>query len=166
MTQAEATTRATPKSAEKTTTDAIALLVEDHKKIRKLFKDFEKLKEVDGSDEAKVALATKICSELTVHAQVEEEILYPAVREAIDDDDLMDEAEVEHTGAKDLISQLKDMKPGDDHYDAKVTVLGENIEHHIDEEEGEMFPEAKKAKLDMMELGKQIAARKKELQRS
>ena len=167
LTQTKAKTK--PKSASRAQTgaqDALALLVEDHKNVKKMFKDFDKLKESDGSDEAKAALVEKICMELTVHAQVEEEILYPAVREAIEDDDLMDEAEVEHAGAKDLIAQLEGMAPGDEHYDAKVTVLGENIEHHIEEEEGEMFPKAKKAKLDLADLGEQIAARKEELQRA
>lgn len=171
MAQAQTQTKAKtkPKSASRAQTgaqDALALLVEDHKNVKKMFKDFDKLKESDGSDEAKAALVEKICMELTVHAQVEEEILYPAVREAIEDDDLMDEAEVEHAGAKDLIAQLEGMAPGDEHYDAKVTVLGENIEHHIEEEEGEMFPKAKKAKLDLADLGEQIAARKEELQRA
>ena len=142
--------------------DAITLLTEDHKKVKKLFKDFDKLKE-DGSAKDKAALVKEICTELSVHAKVEEEIFYPAVREAIDDEDLMDEADVEHAGAKDLIAQLQSMKPGDDHYDAKVTVLGEYIDHHVKEEQEEMFVKAKKAKVDTVELGEQIAARKEEL---
>ena len=167
QTQAKAKTKSKSASKQQTIAhDALALLVEDHKNVKKMFKDFEKLKESEGSEHAKAALVEKICTELTIHAQVEEEILYPAVRGAIDDDDLMDEADVEHAEAKELISQLQGMKPGDDHYDAKVTVLGENIEHHVEEEEGEMFPKAKKAKLDMGELGEQIAARKKDLQRA
>ena len=85
-------------------------------------------------------MVRKICNELTVHAQIEEEIFYPAVRKAIDDGDLMDEALVEHAGAKELISQLEAMDPEDELYDAKVTVLGEQIDHHVKEEEGEMFP--------------------------
>jgi hypothetical protein len=97
------------------------------------------------------------------HEIPEEEIFYPAVRAAIDDADLMDEADVEHAGAKELIAQLVAMEPGDDHYDAKVTVLGENIDHHVKEEQGEMFPKAKKAKLDLAALGTKILARKKEL---
>ena len=143
--------------------DAITLLTDDHKKVKKLFKDFEKLKEDDGSAKDKAALVKEICTELSVHAKVEEEIFYPAVREAIDDEDLMDEAEVEHAGAKDLIAQLESMKPGDDQYDAKVTVLGEYIDHHVKEEQEEMFAKAKKAKVDMAGLGEQIAARKEEL---
>jgi hemerythrin-like domain-containing protein len=161
---AHAEAEAKPKSAPKSAKDAIALLIEDHQEVKKLFKDFEKLMKEDGNDNEKAALVEKICNALTIHAQVEEEIFYPAVRAAIDDDDLMDEADVEHAGAKDLIAQLEGMKPGDDHYDAKVTVLSENIDHHVKEEHEEMFPKARKAKVDMAGLGARIMRRKKELQ--
>ena len=144
--------------------DAVKLLTDDHKKVKKLFKDFEKLTDGNGSTKEKSAIVQEICMELTVHAKVEEEIFYPAVRESIDDEDLMDEADVEHAGAKSLIAQLETMKPGDDHYDAKVTVLGEYIDHHVKEEQDEMFPKAKRAKVDMAELGERILRRKQELQ--
>lgn len=150
------------KSASKSK-DAIALLTADHAEVKKMFKEFEKLKQEDGSAEDKAALVARICEALTVHAQVEEEIFYPAVREAIADDDLMDEADVEHAGAKDLIAQLEEAQPGDDHYDAKVTVLGENINHHVKEEEGEMFPKVKKTELDLADLGQQMLERKEQL---
>ena len=143
--------------------DAIALLTADHAKVKKLFKEFEDLKEEDGSAEDKSALVTLICHELQVHTEIEEEIFYPAVRKAIDDSDLMDEALVEHAGAKELIAQLEDMSPDDELYDAKVTVLGEQIQHHVKEEEGEMFPKARKAKIDGEALGVQMAERKAEL---
>lgn len=143
--------------------DAISLLMDDHKKVKKLFSDFKKSKE-HASDDEKSELVNEICNELTIHAQVEEEIFYPAVRAAIDDDDLMDEADEEHDSAKSLIAQLESMEPADDHYDAKVTVLGEYIDHHVKEEHEEMFPKAKKAKLDLVELGNQILQRKQELQ--
>jgi hemerythrin-like domain-containing protein len=143
--------------------DAITLLTADHAKVKKLFKEFEDLKEEDGSAEDKSALVTLICHELKVHTEIEEEIFYPAVRKAIDASDLMDEALVEHAGAKELIAQLEDMSPDDELYDAKVTVLGEQIQHHVKEEEGEMFPKARKAKVDGEALGVQMAARKAEL---
>src|SRR5579862_1425772 len=141
------------------TQDAIAMLMADHKKVKKLFSDFDKLKD-EGSDDEKSALVDRICDELKIHTELEEEIFYPAVRKAIDDSDLMDEALVEHAGAKDLIAQLEDASPDDDLYDAKVTVLGEQIVHHVKEEEGEMFPKAKKSKVDTEALGSTMSKRK------
>ncbi|MGZ8239509.1 MAG: hemerythrin domain-containing protein [Methylobacter sp.] len=145
--------------------DAITLLTEDHKKVKKLFADFAQLAKGDGSNKAKAEVVRQICMELTLHLQAEEEIFYPAVRAAINDDDLMNEADVEHAGAKNLIAQLEAMTPAhDDHYDATVTVLGESIEHHVKEEEAEMFPKAKKAKVDTAALGAALMQRKHELQ--
>jgi hemerythrin superfamily protein len=141
-------------------TDALALLKADHDLVEDLFGKFEKAR----TDEQKDALADQICMELTIHAQIEEEIFYPAVREAIDDEDLIDEAEVEHATAKDLIAQIEDSQAGDDKFEAKVTVLGEYIRHHVKEEESEMFPKVKKTDLDLKELGSEMAARKAELQ--
>ena len=146
--------------------DAITLLTSDHARVKKLFKEFEGLKEDDGSDKDKSALVARICNELKVHTEIEEDIFYPAVRKAIDDGDLMDEALVEHAGAKELIAQLEEMSPDDKLYDAKVTVLGEQIQHHVKEEEGEMFPKARKAKVDGEALGLQMARRKAELMES
>ena len=142
--------------------DAIALLAADHKKVKGLFSQFSKLKE-DGSDAEKSTLVANICNELKIHTAIEEEIFYPAVRQAIEDSDLMDEALVEHAGAKDLVAQLEGMDATDDLYDAKVTVLGEQINHHVKEEEGDMFPKAKKAKLDTAALGTKLLERKMEL---
>jgi len=142
--------------------NAIDLLTADHKAVKAMFQQFEKMKGREDSEDAKVELVRRICAELTIHATIEEEIFYPAVREAIDDEDLMDEADVEHASAKDLIAQLEEASPGDDHYDAKVTVLGELIDHHVKEEEGEMFPKARKA-IDVDEVGAELAARKDEL---
>ena len=144
-------------------TDAIALLTADHRTVKELFKQFEKLTKQEDVDDEKAELVRRICNELTVHAQIEEEIFYPAVREAIDDDDLMDEADIEHASAKDLIAQLEALEPGDDHYDARVTVLGEYVDHHVKEEEGEMFSKARKADVDTTELGAELAERKQEL---
>ena len=157
MTQAK--TKAAPGA-----NDAIFILTEDHKKVKKMFTDFDKLMNSEDKNQEKGALVDKICEELTLHTRIEEEIFYPAVRAAIGDDDLMDEADVEHAGAKELIAQLQEMEPGDDHYDAKVTVLGENIDHHVKEEQDEMFPKAKKAKLDLVALGAQMLERRQELQ--
>lgn len=139
--------------------DAIKLLKDDHKEVKGYFKQYEELE-----DEAeKQTLADKICLALTVHAQIEEEIFYPAAREAIDDDDLLDEAEVEHASAKQLIAEIQALKAGDRLFDAKVTVLGEYIDHHVEEEETEMFPESRDSDLDLKTLGEQLAARKAEL---
>ena len=157
------TSRATKTRARSTrkTPYAITLLTEDHAKVRKMFKQFERSHE-KMDDAEKAELVQQICMELTVHAQVEEEIFYPAAREAIEEQDLLDEAEVEHASAKDLISQLQSMEPGDDLYDAKVTVLGEYIDHHVKEEEKEMFPKVRKARLDLEMLAEQIEERKQQ----
>ena len=142
--------------------DAIGILMADHKKVKNLFSDFKKLRD-GGHNEEKAAIVDQICSELKVHAAIEEEIFYPAVRKSIDDSDLMDEALVEHAGAKDLIAQLEEMGAEEDLYDAKVTVLGEQIDHHVKEEEGDMFKRAKKAKVDTAALGATMLKRKRAL---
>jgi len=142
--------------------DAIELLMADHNRVSKLFAEFDALKG-EGGEEAKSTLVAQICQELTVHTAIEEEIFYPAVRDAIEDDDLMDEALVEHAGAKELISQLQVADPEDDLYDAKVTVLGEQIGHHVEEEEGNMFPRARGSGIDTMSLGAALLKRKSEL---
>lgn len=144
-----------------TKSDALAMLKADHDKVKKMFKVFEKLN--SDETEEKAQLVKQACAELKVHTQLENEIVYPAVREAIDDDDLMDEALVEHEAAEELISQLEQMQPGHEMYDAKFTVLGEYVNHHIAEEQKEMFPAAKKAKIDLAALGEQMLARKQEL---
>jgi hemerythrin superfamily protein len=157
--------QATRKPADQPSDDAVSFLMGDHKKVKKLFSEFEKLTKGDGDEAAKAGIVRQICDALTVHAQIEEEIFYPAVRAAIDDDALMDEADVEHSGAKNLIAQLREVTPEeDDHYDAKVTVLSEMIDHHVKEEEGEMFPKVKKAKLDISALGQELFQRQAELQ--
>lgn len=145
--------------------DAIAMLTNDHKEVKALFKQYDKLVQQDAEDDEKMAIAEEICQMLTVHATVEEEIFYPAAREVLGDDEaLIDEADVEHATAKDLIAQLEGASPADDAlFDAKVKVLGEYIDHHVKEEEDEIFPKAKKAKLDTTALGIEMAARKDEL---
>jgi hemerythrin-like domain-containing protein len=144
--------------------DAIALLTADHKKVQQLFKQFEKIKEEEDAEEEMAELANQICMELTVHTQIEEEVFYPACREAIEEGDLLDEAEVEHASAKDLIAQIESMQPSDELFAAKVTVLGEYVNHHIEEEEGELFPQCKKAKMDLDALGQELMELKEELQ--
>lgn len=139
--------------------DAIKLLKDDHREVKGWFADYEKLEE-DGE---KQELADRICLALTVHTQIEEEIFYPAVRAEIDDDDLLDEAEVEHASAKQLIAEIQSMKVGDRLFDAKVVVLGEYVNHHVEEEESEMFPESRDGDLDLKALGVQMAERKAEL---
>ena len=120
------------------------------------FKEYERVEE----EAEKKTLAERICLTLTVHTQIEEEIFYPAAREGINDDDLLDEAEVEHASAKQLIAGILAMEPSEPLYDAKVTVLGEYVSHHIEEEEGQMFPEARESDLDLKALGVQLAERK------
>jgi hemerythrin superfamily protein len=150
-----------PKAQSKST-DAIDLLKEDHQKVKKAFKEFERMDRSDG--EACRELVATTCTDLRVHTTIEEEIFYPAVREAIDDDDIMNEAAVEHESARMLIEQLENMEPDDPNYHATFTVLGEYVMHHVKEEEGEMFPQAKKAKdLDLAALGERMKARKEEL---
>ncbi len=156
-------TKATVHKAAPAPQDAVQLLTADHKEVKAFFAKYKTLAEGDADGGDRQALAETICDALTVHAAIEEEIFYPAVRGATDDDDLMNEALVEHASAKELVAQIKDMDPDDDLYDAKVTVLGEYIDHHVKEEEGEMFPEARKAKLDLKELGAELLARKNEL---
>jgi hemerythrin superfamily protein len=156
--------KAAPRGTSKSSHDAIKLLTEDHRKVTDLFDEFEQMKKKDDNDdEAKQLLIETACAELTIHAQVEEEIFYPAAREAIEDMDLLDEAEVEHALAKQLVTELAAMQPGDDLYEAKFTVLGEYVKHHIEEEEKELFKKVKKADIDLDELGEEIRQRKMEL---
>ena len=142
--------------------DAIALLKADHRKVEGLFAAFEKAKQ----PERKKTLADQICLELRVHATIEEHVFYPACREAGVDEDLMNEANVEHDGAKVLVTEIENTRPDDEFYDAKVKVLSEMIKHHIKEEEkkpGNMFARARKADLDLAALGERLAAEKAQL---
>lgn len=154
----------TPRAKSGTTRapNAITMLTEDHARVRKLFKQFEKMDE-DADGQEKAELVRQICTELTIHAQLEEECFYPACRDALEEQDLLDEAEVEHASARDLIEQLEGMRPGDELYDAKVTVLAEYIEHHVKEEEKQLFPKVRKAKLPLDELAEQMSERKSQL---
>ena len=142
--------------------DAIDLLEKDHRAVEKLFAAFEAAK----SDARKQDLANQICAALKVHTQIEEEIFYPASREVFTDkqEEMVDEAVVEHASAKELIGEIEAMKAGEDLFDAKVKVLSEQIEHHVGEEEKEYFPAVRKKDLDLNALGAQMAARKAELE--
>ena len=145
--------------AETKTQDALTLLKEDHRAVEKLFKEFENAK----GDGRKEKLARQICFELTIHTTIEEEIFYPACKGKIDEDKLK-EAYVEHDAAKLLIAEIEaGSGKTDDFFDAKVQVLGEQIDHHVKEEEDELFPEVRKADIDTKALGEQLAARKREL---
>ena len=152
--------KATQSHASDKAADAIALLKQDHRLVASLFDEFE-----DAEDDQLAPIAERVCQLLTVHAQIEEEILYPNAKEAFDDEDdeLVNEATVEHAGAKDLIAQIEGMSPDDELFKAKVKVLGEYIKHHVKEEENELFPKLKKTDLDLKDLGGQLQSRKLEL---
>lgn len=146
--------------------DACSLLDADHRNVKSMFKAYEELTKSRAKSAAqkKRDLANEICLALTVHAQIEEEIFYPAVRAAIKETDLLDEAEVEHASAKDLIAQIKDGIDVDVKFDAKVKVLGEYIDHHVKEERGDIFTKARAAKkLDLIAMREELESRKAEL---
>lgn len=154
-------TKKTPakKAAPARAQEATALLRADHKKVSALFAEFEKTR----SAKKKKEIVATICRELAAHTIVEEEIFYPAIQAALKDHELVPEARVEHASVKDLIAQVEGVEPGGDEYDARVKVMGEFVKHHVKEEQNEMFPKAKKTKLDLVALGAQMAARKEEL---
>jgi hemerythrin superfamily protein len=138
---------------------AIELLEEDHREVEGFFEEYQELE----NEAEKEALALKICLTLQIHAQIEEELFYPEAQKAIAKPELVDEAIVEHAAAKQLIAEIEAMEVGDSLRDAKVKVLGEQISHHVEEEEGELFPEVEGSKLDLKTLGHRMADRKAEL---
>ena len=144
-------------------TDATELLRADHGEVQALFERYRKLARAGAEPDERRPLAEEICTLLTVHAALEEEIFYPALRRAGLAADLLDEAEVEHASAKELIAQIRDMEADAPLYDAKVGVLGEYVAHHVVEEEDKLFPKCRAATLDLHELGRRLAARKEEL---
>jgi hemerythrin superfamily protein len=146
--------------------DACDLLDADHKAVKKMFKEYEELagSRARSATQKKMELARQICHELTVHAQIEEEIFYPALRDALKDTDTLAEAEVEHQSAKDLIAQIEAMPEPDEMFDAKVKVLGEYIDHHVKEERNEIFVKARASrKLDLVSMRETLEMRKEEL---
>ncbi|WP_300650046.1 hemerythrin domain-containing protein [Hydrogenophaga sp.] len=150
----------------RTEADACTFLDTDHKAVKKMFKTYEELTKSRARDTAqkKLELARELCQALTVHASIEEEIFYPALQEVMKKRDLLAEAQVEHAGAKDLIAQIEAMDEVDEMFDAKVTVLGEYIDHHVKEERNEIFPKARAARgLDLVGMREELQARKEAL---
>ncbi|MES2822358.1 MAG: hemerythrin domain-containing protein [Pseudomonadota bacterium] len=150
------TNKAAPSSKAK---EATAILRADHKLVAELFSEYEKAR----STTKKKELVAQICTELTVHAQVEEEIFYPAVKSALKDKELIPEATVEHATLKELIAQVEGIQPDGEMFDAKIKVMSEYVKHHVKEEQNEIFPKAKAADMDLLALGAQITERKEEL---
>lgn len=154
--------RSRASAARATAGDAIALLKADHRQVEEWFEQFEKSR----SAGKKADLARKICQALKVHTIIEEEIFYPAFLEATGDEDMHHEAHVEHEGAKNLIAQIDSGGPGDEFFEARVTVLAEMIKHHVREEEKRdgMFAQARSSDMDLDLLGEQLRERKQELE--
>lgn len=147
--------------ATRTDTDATHILEADHREVEELFKQYQNSSGLDRKKD----IAHKICNELKIHSMIEEEIFYPALKGKVEES-LLKEAYVEHDGAKVLVNEIADGSPEEDFYDAKVSVLKEQIKHHVREEEkmqGNMFQQARAAKVDLGELGERLLARKKEL---
>lgn len=140
--------------------NAFDVLEKDHREVEEWLDEYD---ELEGDERRKGELAKEICLALTVHAQIEEEIFYPAARDATGDDDLIDEAVVEHAAVKQMIAEIEKMKPGQELYDAKMRVLGEMVKRHIREEEEELFPELQSAKMDLDVVGEKLTERKEEL---
>jgi len=162
-----------PPTAEKTTentaprtmkaADAVDLLTDDHLQVSALFKQYEKLAKKKAPSDQRRSLAATICRMLKTHTTIEEEIFYPAARKARIEAALLDEADIEHASAKELIAQIESGDPAGDHYDARVKVLGEYVTHHVVEEHVEMFPKCRRASMDLVALRERMQARKSEL---
>ena len=143
--------------------DALALLSADHSEVAQLFDEYADLADADGSDGDRRALVAEICLQLTVHSRLEEEMFYPAVRQSLGENELVEEAEAEHRDIEEAMEHLRSMDPADEGYDERVDVLRESVEHHVAEEEGSMFPMVLDSSLDIDRLGEQMAARREEL---
>ncbi|HET8584771.1 MAG TPA: hemerythrin domain-containing protein [Casimicrobiaceae bacterium] len=146
-------------------TNALELLKHDHDEVDEMFKQFEQIKD-NGDDAEKEQLVAQICDALTIHAQIEETIFYPAARRALQEkgQDLLDEAAVEHQTLKDIVGRLEMAPTSDPLYDAGVKVLSEYVKHHVKEEESELFPKVRQSNLDLQSIGQQLAKRKQELE--
>ncbi|MBC7940968.1 MAG: hemerythrin domain-containing protein [Chitinophagaceae bacterium] len=156
------TTSRPSRTASASRNEVLGQLKEDHKRVKKAYAQFKKL-DVDSDAEACQALVTQVLDELTVHAALEEEILYPAAREALSETDIVDEAEVEHESVHTFIEQLRRMTPADEKYAARFIVLCEYVTHHVKEEEGEMFPQLERAKLDWESISTEMSERRSEM---
>lgn len=146
------------------TPDALSLLRAEHERIRQLFGDYGLLRGLDDEHERKADLVDELCDALTVHGTLEDEIFYPVLRAALDDDELLDEAEDDHAGVRELVARLEVMYPGDEHYEALVAVLAEEVAHHVAREESELFEAVRTAGVDLMRLGRRLAARRREIE--
>jgi hypothetical protein len=144
--------------------DALTLLRIDHERIRQLFSDYGRLRDDEDEDEQKAALVDDLCHALTVHGMLEDEIFYPVLRAALDDTELLDEAEEEHMGMRELVARLEVMYPGDEHFDALLAVLAEEVVHHVAREEADLFEAVRTAGVDLMRLGRRLAARRREIE--
>jgi hemerythrin-like domain-containing protein len=143
--------------------DALALLRAEHEQVRRMFAQCANLRGLEDAEETIAELVDDLCDALIIHTMLEEELFYPALRAALGDDELIDDAELEHAGARELISQLEAMYPGDEHFDATLAVLAEEFAHHVAQEETEMFEGARAAGLDLVELGHRLALRRAQL---
>lgn len=159
----ESTMPANQSSSQDEVTDAIELLTEDHTEVDEMFEAYQDLVDSEADGEAKAALAEQICDVLSVHATIEEEIFYPAARLVLEEEELLDQAQVEHASVKDLVAQIRDMEPDEELYDAKVKVLGEYVKHHVEEEEGELFQQLRDTDFDAEDIGERLLERKQEL---
>lgn len=157
-----ATSRPSSRAASTARAQVLEALIDDHKRVKKAYRDFKKLDPQEDSEELQ-QLVSQVLADLQVHTALEEELLYPAAREALNEDDLLDEAEVEHESAHALIDQLMVMTPDDEKYTARFKVLCEYVLHHIKEEEGQMFPALEKARLDWVALAGEVESRREEL---
>ncbi len=162
MPTARSASRNTSRAAAAARNQILSELKDDHKRVKKAYREFQKM-DSEADPQSCEALVRQVLDELTVHAQLEEELLYPAARGAIADEDLVDEAEVEHESVKTLIEQLREMSPDDEKYAARFTVLCEYVLHHVKEEEGEMFPQLERVRLDWETLSAEMTKRREEL---
>jgi len=155
-------TRSTNRAASTARNQVLQQLKDDHKRVKKAYRDFQKL-DIEQDPQACEAIVQQVLQELSVHAALEEELLYPAARDAISDEDLIDEAEVEHESMHVFLNQLRGMGPDDEKFAARFTVLCEYVLHHVKEEESEMFPQLERARLDWEGLAQEMDERRQEL---